>query len=91
MLKIGVIGVGHLGKIHLRLLKEIKSAEVIGFYDHNADYAKQIAHEFGLRNYENVDHLIDESDAVDIVTPTLSHYEYAVQAVRKSKHVRSHG
>ena len=85
MLKIGVIGAGHLGKIHLRLLKEIKNVDVIGFYDHNPEHADIVEREFGITAYQNVDQLIDDADAIDIVTPTLTHYEYAVKAVRKSK------
>ncbi len=87
MLKIGVIGAGHLGKIHLRLLKEIDSARLIGFYDHDIVKAKQVEAEYGIRSYDNVDALIDDADAIDIVTPTLSHYEYAVKVVRKSRPV----
>lgn len=87
MLKIGVIGAGHLGKIHLRLLKEISSAKVVGFYDHNEEHASKVESEFGIPAFKNVEDLIDQSDAIDIVTPTLSHYEYAVMAVRKSRPV----
>ena len=87
MLKIGVIGAGHLGKIHLRLLKEIKLAEVVGFFDHNTVEASKVEAEYGIRSYKSVEQLIDDCDAVDIVTPTLSHYEYAVMAVRKSRHI----
>src|SRR5436190_9054030 len=87
MLKIGVIGAGHLGKIHLRLLKEIKTAQLVGFYDHDAEKSIQVATELGIRSFNNVDELIDASDAIDIVTPTITHYEYAIQAVRKSKPV----
>ena len=87
MLKLGVIGAGHLGKIHLRLLKEIKTAEVVGFFDHNSEVASTVETEFGIRSFNNVEQLIDECEAIDIVTPTLSHYEYALMAVRKSRHV----
>jgi predicted dehydrogenase len=87
MIKIGVIGAGHLGKIHLRLLKEINTAELIGFYDHNLEHAAAVEAEFGIKFYQNVDELIDQCDALDIVTPTLSHFEYAKKAVRNSKHI----
>ena len=87
MLKVGVIGAGHLGKIHLRLLKEIKTAEVVGFFDHNTEIASAVEAEFGIRSFKNVEQLMEECEAIDIVTPTLSHYEYALMAVRKSRHV----
>lgn len=87
MVKIGLIGVGHLGRIHLRLLKEIKTVQLIGIYDHNAEHARAVSKEFGVKNFSGADELIAEVDALDIVTPTISHYEYAVQALKSSKHV----
>jgi predicted dehydrogenase len=87
MLKIGVIGAGHLGKIHLRLLKEINQATLIGFYDHNPEVSSKVAAETGIRCFDSAEDLIEQSDAVDIVTPTLSHFEYAVKAVKLSKHI----
>jgi predicted dehydrogenase len=87
MIKIGVIGAGHLGKIHLRLLKEIPNAELVGFYDYNAEASALVEKEFGIKAYSSASELIDACDAVDVVTPTLSHYEYASKAIRKSKHV----
>ena len=48
MVKIGVIGAGHLGKIHLRLLKEINTVELIGFYDHHPEHAESVLKEFGI-------------------------------------------
>ena len=87
MLKVGVIGAGHLGKIHIRLLKEIGNAQLIGFYDNNIEYAKIFSNESGIPFYEDVDQLIAEADAIDIVTPTISHFEYAVKALRASKAV----
>lgn len=87
MLKIGVIGAGHLGKIHIRLLKEISTANFIGFYDHNPDAALKVAEEFGVKAFATADELIDACDAIDIVTPTLTHFENAVKVLRKSKHV----
>lgn len=87
MLKIGVIGAGHLGKIHLRLLKEIQSVELIGFYDHSPEHSQIVSSELGIPAFSSAEELIDQADAIDIVTPTLAHYEYAVKALRKSKHI----
>lgn len=87
MLKIGVLGTGHLGKIHLRLLKEIEAFELVGFYDLNKEVSKKVSEEIGIPFFENLDDLIDACDAIDIVTPTLSHYDCAVKALKKSKHV----
>jgi predicted dehydrogenase len=87
MLKIGLIGVGHLGKIHLRLLKEIPEAEIVGIFDHNTGHAASIEAEYGVKSFSNVDTLLDQCDAVDIVTPTLSHHEYALKALKRSLHI----
>ncbi|OZV66597.1 Gfo/Idh/MocA family protein [Winogradskyella aurantia] len=87
MLKAGVLGAGHLGKIHLRLLKESNKFELIGFYDADAKNAKAVETEFGYKYFNNIDALIDAVDVVDIVTPTLSHYECAKQAIKKGKHI----
>lgn len=87
MLKIGVLGAGHLGKIHIRLIKEIAEFHLVGFFDIDPATREQVAAEFGILPFESMDQLIDLCDVVDIVTPTLSHYECAVKALKKSKHV----
>lgn len=87
MLKAGVLGAGHLGKIHLRLLKQSDKYDLVGFYDPNETHAKKVAEEFGYKRFESLNELIDAVDMVDIVTPTLSHYECAKQAITKGKHI----
>jgi len=88
MLKIGLFGVGHLGKIHARLITELSDKfEFVGFYDPNDSNAQQAIEKMGLKRFEKIEDLIEVVDAVDIVTPTLSHFEIASAALRKSKHV----
>ncbi len=88
MLKIGVLGAGHLGKIHIRLLLELNDKyEFVGFYDPNENNSKEVAATFGIKAFSSVDELLQVVDCIDIVTPTLSHYECAVSALRMSKHV----
>jgi predicted dehydrogenase len=87
MLKIGVLGAGHLGKIHIRLLKEIPSFQLMGFFDPDPENSAKVAAEFGIKAWSSATELTEACDAVDIVTPTLYHYDLAVQAVKKSKHV----
>jgi predicted dehydrogenase len=87
MLKIGVIGAGHLGKIHLKLIKELSCYTLIGFYDNDTAVAAKVSAEFGIKFFSSVDELIDACDVIDVVTPTLSHYEYAIKALKKSRHV----
>lgn len=87
MLKIGVLGAGHLGKIHIKLLKQIEAYELVGFYDANPEAAQKASEEYQIPAYESIEELVDAVDVIDIVTPTLSHYDCAVQAIKKSKHI----
>jgi len=87
MLKVGVLGAGHLGKIHLRLLNESDSFELMGFYDPDAINGKKVSEEFGYTYFDNINDLIAAVEVVDIVTPTLSHYDCAEKAMTKSRHV----
>jgi len=87
MLKIGVLGAGHLGKIHLRLLNQSSKYELVGFYDPCKENAAKVAEEFGYKPFDSIKELIDSVDVVDIVTPTLSHYDCAVQAIQSKKHI----
>ena len=87
MLKAGVLGAGHLGKIHLRLLNQSEKYDLVGFYDSDEANAKKIEAEFGYKYFNSIDNLIDAVDMVDIVTPTLSHYECAKKAIAKGKHI----
>lgn len=87
MLKAGVLGAGHLGKIHLRLLNQSEKYELVGFYDADEINAKKVEAEFGFKYFDTIDALIDAVDMVDIVTPTLSHYDCAIKAIAKRKHI----
>lgn len=87
MLRIGVLGAGHLGKIHLRLLETSPSFDLVGFYDPNISQATQVSDELGLPYFESIDALIEAVDIVDIVTPTLSHFDCAKSAISSGRHV----
>lgn len=87
MLKIGVLGAGHLGKIHLRLLNQSSKYELVGFYDPSKENAEKVSAEFGYKSFDSISDLIAAVDVVDIVTPTLSHYHCAVEAVKAGKHI----
>src|SRR5258708_1404106 len=87
MLKVGVFGVGHLGKFHLNNWKEIKKAELIGFYDPNYAIAEQVAEKYQITRFTDPDKLIDACDLIDVVAPTPLHFQLCEKAVRKGKHV----
>ena len=87
MLKVGVLGAGHLGKIHLRLLNQSEKYELVGFFDPNSENAEKVAAEFGYRKFDTINELIQAVDVVDIVTPTLSHHDCAKDAIQAGKHV----
>lgn len=87
MLKVGIIGVGHLGRIHVQQWLTIPGIEVIGVYDENTTRAQQISEEFSVKNYQSIDNLIDACQAIDIVTPTTTHFEIAKKCILKSKHI----
>ena len=87
MLKIGVFGVGHLGKFHLNNWKEITEVELVGFYDPNDDTAKEVSEKYQLPRFLDADALMDACDAIDIVAPTNYHFEWCEKAIKKGKHV----
>lgn len=87
MIKAGVIGAGHLGKIHLHLLKSSKFYDLVGFYDSDRKNAEILNKEKGYRFFETIDELIENCEMVDIVTPTVFHHEIALKAIAKKKHV----
>jgi len=88
MLKIGLVGTGHLGKIHLRNLLELSSDfEVLGFYDTDQLTANEVERDFHLTAYPDLEKLIVDVDALLISSPTQSHFPIAVQALKRGKHV----
>ena len=87
MLKIGVLGAGHLGKIHIKCIKQISNYELCGFYDPDDENASRVEKEFGIKRFDSLSNLIEEVEVVDIVTPTVSHFDCAVEAIKKTRHV----
>ena len=86
-LKIGVLGAGHLGKIHIRCIREIETYRLMGFYDPDGQTAAKVSEDFSLKSYPDIDSLIEDVDVVDIVTPTVEHFKCASKALRESRHV----
>ena len=87
MIKAGVLGAGHLGKIHLRLLEASEYYQLVGFYDTDTKNAKAFAKEKGFTFFKSAADLIDACDMIDIVTPTLYHHQMALKAISAGKHI----
>ena len=75
MLKVGVFGVGHLGKSHLNNWKEIPGVEIVGFYDPNDQNAKEVSEKYQLKRFTESNQLLDKINAADIVAPTDYHFQ----------------
>lgn len=88
MIKIGVLGAGHLGKIHIRLIKELaQTYRLVGIYDPDPEKISE-AQELGeIEAFSSMEALVDAVDVVDVVTPTLDHYDCAVFALKRARHV----
>jgi len=86
-IKIGVIGVGHLGNFHLKQLKEIPQISISGLYDSDSNRADEISKLYNVISYSSVDKLLKESDTISIVTPTNNHYSVADKALNSGCHL----
>ncbi len=87
MLKAGVLGAGHLGKIHLKLLQQSTKYELVGFYDASKEASEKIESEFGYKSFPSMESLIDASEMVVVVTPTSTHFECAKKVINAGKHL----
>lgn len=87
LLKIGLLGAGHLGKIHLKCILATDCWQFEGFYDLDEKNAASVISQFQVKRFNSYDEMLDAVDAVDIVTPTVSHYELAAKAIQAGKHV----
>ena len=87
MLKLGIFGVGHLGKFHLNNWKEISGVELVGFYDPDDVSAQEVTEKYHLARFLDAERLIDACDAIDVVAPTPFHFNLCEKAIKKGKHV----
>ncbi len=87
MLKIGVIGAGHLGKFHLNNWAVIEGIQLVGFCDIDDANAKVVSDKYQLPRYADAEELMDACDALDIVAPTTVHFKLCEAAIKKGKHV----
>jgi predicted dehydrogenase len=84
--KVGVFGVGHLGSIHAKLLKEISLAEVRGIYDLDAARASQVSSDLGIPVFSNPETLLSEVHVAIIAASTKAHYDLALKAISRGVH-----
>src|SRR5687768_11331422 len=87
MLKVGVFGVGHLGKFHVNNWLELEDVTTAGFYDPAEKNALLAIEKYQLKRFDDPESLMDACDAVDIIAPTLYHFDLCEMALRKGKHV----
>lgn len=86
MIKAGLVGAGHLGKIHLRLLNQSEKYELVGFHDKDAENGRKLEAELGYKYFESFEDLLNAIEMLDIVTPTVYHYDYALKGIEKGIH-----
>jgi len=87
MIKIGVLGAGFLGRIHINILKKNSDFDLVGFYDPDKSNSDKAINEFNIKSFESINSLLNAVEAIDIVTPTISHFDCAVDALKMSKHI----
>ena len=86
-IKVGVIGVGHLGKHHVNHFSKIDDAKLIGVYDINSKTAKKVSKRYNTTPFRSLSELIEQVDAVSVVTPTREHVSTAEECLKSRKHV----
>ena len=85
-IRIGVLGAGHLGRIHVQQLCEVPQFHLVGFYDPHPEKCQAITAEFGVPSFESAEALMEQVQAIDIVTPTLTHHHLAIEALSRGLH-----
>lgn len=85
--KVGVIGVGYLGQHHARIYAELDGAELVGLLDIERTKADALSAQYGCRRFDHIKDILDNVDAVSIVTPTTSHYTIALDCLNAGKDI----
>ena len=86
-MNVGIVGLGHLGKIHLKLINEISAFNLSALYDIDKEVMANLPYQNNVTLCSSYNELLELSDAVVIVTPTSSHFDLASSAIKKGKHV----
>ncbi len=83
--RVGVVGVGHLGDHHARIFSQISEAELVGVNDIDLGKGESVAQKYGTRYFENLDDLLRKTDAVSLVVPTTAHFPLASVILERGK------
>jgi len=86
-IKTGVIGTGHLGKLHTKMFSQIDDCELIGVFDINSEQAKLTSEEFGTVTFESIDSLLEKCEAVSVAATTSEHFSIVKKCFEKGIHV----
>jgi predicted dehydrogenase len=85
--EISLVGLGYIGKIHLKLLSENKNWNLVGIYDTNTLLTRELAEMCGVKAFQSLEECISASQVIDIATPSSTHFEIAREAIRQGRHV----
>jgi len=86
-IKVGVIGVGHLGRFHAKLYDNLDNIDLMGIYDPDDKRAVAVAEEIGTTSFSSMEKLLEVCDGVSIAAPTAKHYDVAKKAIAENKHI----
>ena len=86
-LKIGVIGTGHLGKLHTKMFQQIPNCDLVGIYDSNPDHLSHVSKEFNVTPFGSINEMLGNIDAVSIAVTTSAHFQVAEKCLEANKHV----
>lgn len=86
-LKIGIIGVGHMGQFHVNVAKQVSDSTIVGIYDADPARVKLISEKYGVPSFTTPEELIQNVDAVVIAAPTFLHHTLSKLALTAGKHV----
>lgn len=86
-IKVGVIGVGALGRHHARLYLENPDVELVGIFDVTTETAEKVGAEFNIPVYKNCDELIEKCEAFSVAVPATYHHQSTIPLLKKGKHV----
>src|SRR6185503_18449088 len=86
-LRVGVVGAGALGFHHVRILRDVPGAQLVGFHEARPERAASVSQELGVPAFERLESLLDAVDAATVVVPTPAHYTVARAALERGKHL----